>query len=115
MVRTHEEIKKGLECCSNATVESCGECSYHTKEDHSAVCIVHLTKDAKALLAQVERERDAAVSELASNCRACRFIVDDSHCEDCFQRVGKHPWSPIVRTKFEWRGICAENTKEDEK
>ena len=64
--KTPDEIKKGLECCSNATVESCGECPYHTKEDYSAVCIVHLTKDAKVLLAQVERERDELLKERCS-------------------------------------------------
>lgn len=109
-MKTPEEIKKGLECCSNATVESCDGCPYHTKEDHSAVCIVHLTKDAKVLLAQAERERDAAVYDIAKlvkrlgygPCRYCRKTYDtnDAPCSICV---------------FEWRGVCEENTKEDER
>lgn len=120
-MKTPDEIKDGLERCQLNEERSIPNCKYCPYEfDPNAQCDLVLHADALAYieqleerLAQVERERDAAVSELASNCRACRFIVDDSHCEDCFQRVGKHPWSPIVRTKFEWRGICAENTKED--
>lgn len=102
-----EEIKKGLECCSSATVESCGECPYHTKEDYSAVCIVHLTKDAKVLLAQVDRERDAAVADLETvielssivnlDCEYCKYM-DRPMCEEC---------------EWEWRGVCPENSKEE--
>ena len=72
-------------------------------------------KELEAQLAQVEREKYAAISELANSCYACRFILDDSHCEGCFQRNGKYPWSPMARTKFEWRGVYPENTKEDAK
>ena len=105
-MKAPEKIKKGLECCSNATVESCGECPYHTKEDYSAVCIVHLTKDAKVLLAQVERERDALKLDFLNDpCLACKH--GPAALDDCK--------SPYIPCKFEWRGVCPENTKEDER
>lgn len=111
MGKTPDEIKKGLECCSNTTVESCGECPYHTKEDYSAVCIVHLTKDAKALLAQVERERDAAVHDMenyAGYGAICKHFDND-----CPHIVEGCPLWPSDCESYEWRGVCEENTKEE--
>lgn len=73
-------------------------------------------REAKARLEQAERERDAAVSDLSNGCAYCKYVgldFEDSPCEDCFQKDGKYPWSPMKRTKFEWRGACVENTKEE--
>lgn len=114
--KTPEEIKKGMECCGKG---SCLGCPYR-KEEH---CITKKNDDVNAyiqqlesLLTQAERERDAAVADLSNGCAYCKYAelgFKDSPCDDCLQRGGKHPWSPMKRTKFEWRGVCPENTKED--
>ncbi len=113
--KTPEEIKNALDLCSQSGCPDCAKCAY----DGNECCLEEKSKDAlvyiqqlESRLAQTERERDAAISELANSCYACRFILDASHCEGCFQRDGKYPWSPMVRTKFEWRGVCEKNTKE---
>lgn len=69
-----------------------------------------------AKLSMAERERDAAVIDLSDSCKFCNFAkqgLEKPPCDKCFQRVGKYPWSPMVRTRFEWRGVCDENTKEE--
>ena len=111
-MKTPEEIKKGLECCSNETVESCAECPYKTNDDHSAICIVHLTKDAKVMLAQAERERDAAVRDLQkiSFCEDCKHLGKSKKrnpCRECQENYKEKP-------NWQWRGVCEENTKEEE-
>lgn len=64
-------------------------------------------------LAQVERERDAAVADIPHYCHLCRHN----------DRKSKHnaKRSPCSRCRtydadgcFEWRGVCAENTEEDD-
>lgn len=69
-------------------------------------------------LAQVERERDAAVCDLSDACKYCKHISCDdedenSPCKDCMQRKAGVPFGPMIRTRFEWRGVCEENTKDD--
>ncbi|MDD6041915.1 MAG: hypothetical protein PUD63_12095 [Clostridia bacterium] len=67
-------------------------------------------------LAQVERERDAAVKAVEwYPCFTCKNI-SSAHCEDCLRnrnlaldRAGKY-----LPDNYEWRGVCAENTKEKE-
>lgn len=69
-------------------------------------------------IAQVECERNAAVKDLADACKYCKHISCDdedenSPCKDCMQRKDGVPFGPMIRTRFEWRGVCHENTKED--
>ena len=71
-------------------------------------------------LTQLEQEKDAAVADLSDRCQYCKNISCDdedenSPCKDCMQRKGGVPFAPMVRTKFEWRGVCPENTKEGNK
>ena len=111
MVHTAEEIKKGLEVC--ATLD--GDCESCPYDDRTIHCSDRMRKDALAYiqqlesrLAQVERERDAAVYDIAKlvkrlgygPCRYCRKTYDtnDATCSICV---------------FEWRGVCPENTKEE--
>ena len=119
---TIEDIKKWLMCWAVTNTKECsGECEiceYDVGEKESVGMggkSFAYIQQLESRLAQAERERDAAISELKNSCYACRFVgkkFDDSPCEECFQRGGKHPWSPMVRTKFEWRGVCPENTEE---
>lgn len=71
-MKTPDEINKGLECCVEG---KCSECPYFK------VCDEHLATggdvvpageplaDWLALVKQLERERDAAVTDLAENRR----------------------------------------------
>lgn len=57
-------------------------------------------------LAQVERERDAAVFDLAHSvdaCCVCKLIG-----KECQEQNG------LDGCCFQWRGVCTENTKEKE-
>lgn len=145
-MKTLEEIKKGLLCCSHSDM-SCSECPYdgicrtdsgQTPEDDAAALIDHLltiySQVSKALcgkenadleellqavsqvknrLAQVERERDAALSEWKRTkmdsegmCWTCKhgFITDIGSCR-CISPV------PCDEGEnWEWRGLCEENT-----
>ena len=115
--KTPEEIKKGLECCGDLDISCEDECPYFMIDGCLKQCkddVLAYIQQLEFRLAQVEREREAAVNDLSDSCQKCKFVrktFDVSPCEDCFQRDGKYPWSPMVRTKFEWRGVCpGENT-----
>lgn len=105
-----EEIKKGLAACS---ADEChGQHDGCTYQDQF-FCTMRMCGDALAYiqqlesrLAQVERERDAAVHDLDYALREvprlnidCYFCKskDKPQCDECF---------------WEWRGVCAENTEE---
>ena len=110
-MRTPEEIKEGMEQCANT--ETCENCGYRD-ECRDVFSNKPMTKDALAYiqqlesrLAQVERERDAAVEDLsvAKSCKICKNYAGafvPNICMDC-----------IECCNFEWRGVCAENTKEE--
>ena len=130
--KTPEEIKKGLELCT--TVGShCDECPYdgHCLTDRppevdALAYILQLENDLQyttdaanimkdealkleSRLAQVERERDAAMRDMAviKFCAVCLHDGTKDHlpfaCTSCGS--GKQNWR--------WRGVCPENTKED--
>lgn len=121
-MKTPDDIKKGLQYCSEKH-ESCNGCTYLNEEDYEIECLNAIMVDALAYiqqlesrLAQVERERDAAVNDLADSCKYCKHTrqpLDGKPCNECMQRKNGNRFAPIVRTKFEWRGVCEENTKED--
>lgn len=145
-MKTPDEIKKGLEQCSNTGV-SCSGCPYdndcHDPASNVSVEtdalayiqqlegeVAHYTspkyrrpaeielsnivtkKKAKIIelesrLAQVERERDAAVADLAV-IKFCALCKEDANtqeygsdkCHACFNK-----------SEWQWRGVCEENTK----
>lgn len=126
--KTSDEIKKGLKCCSK--IEGCknGGCSYYDLGSGS-ICIPAMTGDALAYiqqlesdndakqkrieelesrLAQVERERDAAVEFLKKvGCEFCKHAPspNDSYISnECFDCVNN--------SNFELRGVCPEAPKE---
>ena len=120
MMKTPEEIKKGLEQC--AETETCENCHY--RDDCMEVFRNSpLTKDALAYiqqlesrLAQVERERDAAIADVESLCSTNYF--SGNYCEYCKHKEtdGKcnHPCVAYSSDwGWEWRGVCEENTKEE--
>lgn len=109
-----EEIKKGLACCSK--VEGCqNRCPYYDLGSGS-ICVPAMTGDALAYiqqleshLAQVERENKAMLHDMAryTMCGSCKHFADDGKCpqkDECvYGEIGR----------FEWRGVCAENTEEE--
>lgn len=59
-------------------------------------------------LAQVERERDAAVRDICILSDACTVCTHGHSLKnDCKELFG------YDRCGFEWRGVCEENTKEE--
>jgi hypothetical protein len=63
--RTPEEIKRGLECCTDVCDEGCNACVYDRPYNRrDKLCLVQLKVDALSLIQQLEAERDAAVWEV---------------------------------------------------
>lgn len=65
-------------------------------------------EDLEKRLAQAERERDAANNDLKlyAGCKVCKFgdFKFTAECMDC----------GYDNNQWQWRGVCKENTKEDE-
>lgn len=69
--------------------------------------------DLESRLAQVERERDALMYDFALGfeCHTCKHETTDCNdfpCNDCAEASME-----AQCLRWEWRGVCAENTKED--
>ena len=101
-MKTPDEIKKGLRGCEDKS--QCRWCglSRECEEDCDALAYI---EQLEQRLSQVERERDAAVRDLAK----AMSLDGVEDCEFC-----KHSKKPYCHPcKWEWRGICPENTKEE--
>lgn len=140
-MHTPGEIKKGLACCGNSDCLECPlpislacdnelmlnalayiqqlEAGIDHAEKVAKECAKSITENLdklQAKLIQVERERDAAVADLSNSCAYCKHTsgsVDEPPCTECFHPKNNIIFAPITRTKFEWRGVCPENTKEE--
>ena len=114
-MKTPEKIKKGLKL--HYTAERCKECPYTADSEFRKTCFQLVASDALAYiqqlesrLAQVERERDAAVRDLQkiSFCEDCKHLGKSKKrnpCRECQENYKKKP-------NWQWRGVCEENTKE---
>lgn len=123
-MKSPDDIKKALELCGMLDGD-CDNCPYDTAKIY---CGDRLQKDALAYinqleqrLAQAERERDAAVRELklGEDCDNCKHRNECKHdgfgykkCTEC----GECPCSKCEggESQYEWRGICEENSKEEQ-
>ena len=105
-----EEIKCGMECirtnaeriCIKPEKGQCPRCEQLVKEN------LNLIHYLESRIVQVERERDAAVADLklVRCCGTC--INNEGGCTtECYIVSGRP-------TGWQWRGVCPENTKEDE-
>jgi hypothetical protein len=106
MMKTPDEIKKGLERCKDC--QSCTEysepkCPYNDVYE----CVDALLDDAFAYILQLEAERDAMLSDMScyAMCAACKHGEDghDKNCpykDDCLYGTKGH---------FEWRGVQKED------
>lgn len=96
LLSSYSQVSKALCGKENATLEE----------------VLHAVSQLKSRLAQVERERDAAVHDLtlmawnADEGIACIVCGSDSplRCEYCKNRPEE---------AFIWRGVCEKNAKED--
>lgn len=80
-----------------------------------------MIEDLESRLAQVERERDAAVADLEKykGCGTCKFQDVQFECDDyqsCHEcdNADCPCYGISVDNCWQWRGVCAENTEEDE-
>lgn len=128
-----DEIKKGLEQCVKAESgeTGCSGCPYIMscikEEDPDSIMADALSyiQQLETRLAQVERERDAAIDDLRNSfdpCTVCKkqdiceqYCPDnDYNCPDC---KDKHRCichnCTADNDLWEWRGICPQNTKEE--
>lgn len=122
-MKTPEDIKNGLEYCYSA--KPCVDCKYDQRDFPH--CVRRLLKDAidghkqlESRLAQVERERDAAVADLkeGGDCYFCKHGDLASQCDFWSCSTCTNEQCPCYRcdrtnNKFEWCGVCEENTKEE--
>lgn len=65
-------------------------------------------------LAQVEKERDAAVKDISEASRFACSVCTENDWPNC--KAGNY-WNmndeqPVCCEHFKWRGVCAENTEE---
>lgn len=99
-MKTAEEIKKGLECCIDGDA-ICTQCPYC---DVAPECRKALRADYRALIQQLEAERDAAVNDLKCNwkCASCKnYTKPVTKCPH-FHKCG------LAYIHWEWRGVQKE-------
>lgn len=94
-MKTPEEIKQGLECC---TIPNCGECPYYSVPS----CVVK-NEDALAYIQQLERERDAAVKILTDIVHSTDWFGGIDVCAACKKDNCKECRG--YNEGFEWRGL----------
>ena len=109
-----EEIKKGLEYASTTNIArkvaiaKAGRMPYEYVEEAAADALAYI-QQLESRLAQVERERDAAMDDarLGTACDTC-FYNENPHLlhKPCDYCAGGFPM-------WQWRGVCPENTKEE--
>lgn len=111
-MKTPEEIKADAATCLTKPPHAMcdrfdlnkkckGDCSYVIKE------LYDLVLHYESRLAQVERERDAAVFDIHT------VLHNRGIDADCMMCNMKKPECNWECEKAEWRGVCPENAKED--
>ena len=91
-MKTPDEIKKGLECCSyNGRCDGCPynvtvEGAYGTEE---LGCDDTLQPDALAYIQQLEAERDAALDPIRGDCAYCAYLSGETIPDTCFDCANK--------------------------
>jgi hypothetical protein len=128
-VKKIKKIKKGLKVCRKQYDGmhwiSCHlDCPYKAEgvwcegvlHADALAYIIHL----ESRLAQVERERDAAVADIDDDgdCYYCKrrdlaAQCDFGSCSDCGNEECPCFRCDRIKNNFEWRGVCPENSKEE--
>ena len=65
-----DDIKKGLECCSNPRLSSCNNCPYNNNGEFSC-CDGEMCKDALNLITEQEKKIERLKDENKENCWKC--------------------------------------------
>ena len=65
-----DDIKKGLECCSNPSINSCKDCPYNNNGEFSC-CDGEMCKDALNLITKQEKKIERLKDENKENCWKC--------------------------------------------
>lgn len=124
-MKTPEEIKKGLECCSDMNADCEGVCPYFMVEGCLKQCkddAIAYIQQLESRLAQTERERDALMFDMhqlqGALCAYCKNhyrseAVGKMACRVFGENYGASDDSPLICGCFKWRGVCPENTKEE--
>ena len=103
--------------CENCTTA----CAYNSTGTGS--CFSYI-KQLESRLAQVERERDAALRDMhqlqGALCAYCKNLYRPNDalqgtCSVFGDGYGDSAYSPLFCGGFKWRGVCEENTKEEKK
>lgn len=115
--RLMKDTVEYIEHLESRLAGACGVCAYNFTGDKS--CLAHI-KQLESRLAQVERERDAAVADLedSADCEYCKnepifHTCPETNCHECERDCPCARCSARQSNGFEWRGVCNENTKED--
>lgn len=101
-MRLPKDIKRALGC--GTTFYSCKECAYNIDNcgDEVEMDALKYIEQLESRLAQVEKERDAAIHDCAMF--PCQTCVDREHGDLCVTcRVENYR-----RSNYEWRGVCEE-------
>ena len=102
---TDSEIKKALECCSEAN--NCGQCEYEPTEHQIGTvgCCNELMKDALDLINRLQEE----IEKLTSG--KCVYLSDDETTEYCVE--GPCPnYKTVAQIKAEAYKECIEKVKD---
>ena len=136
-MHTPDEIKKGLECCSNVNFVCNEECPYYKSLSEGEDCCLKKNADALALIqqlqddnaqlnrcienmtdklnamndevAKLQAERDAAVADLehVKDCDSCKY--DNACFTGKKDCFGCHEKRcPCLTCQYEWRGVTKE-------
>ena len=65
-----DDIKKGLECCSNPSINFCKDCPYNNNGEFSC-CDGEMCKDALNLITEQEKKIERLKDENKENCWKC--------------------------------------------
>lgn len=133
-MKTPDEIKKGMACCltrwEGDYLASCHtDCPYRNEGIWCRNALMHdiaeSYKQVKSRLDQAERERAALKHDMrqcqSAVCNACKHHYrpnPDVRFYECAllgrfsDFLNSDDDRPFICGKFEWRGVCPENTKE---
>lgn len=107
-----ETMEKRLGQMKSGVIELCETISQVKKvlcgnEKATNEELLQAASQLKSRLAQVERERDAAIADLKlyAGCKVCKHgdFKFPKECMDCGDETNY----------WQWRGVCPENTKEE--
>lgn len=117
--KTPDEIKSWLNGCKYKSESECEECNLIDQCETNASVLAYI-QQLESRLAQVERERDAAVHDLKLadrvDCDFCKHQYGGCTYDDCQDCSKPCPCGSCRNSSnYEWRGVCEANTEEGTK